>query len=95
MQKARLAEQAERYDDMAAAMKSVSQLHLEVIFKKKKRKKNNDKNEPLDHVPPLGCVRLSVRNSCVKGAAPRRLYFKGTQLRNDHVHSLDGLVAFT
>lgn len=45
--------------------------------------------------PPLGCVRLSVRNSCVKGAAPRRLYFKGTQLRNDHVHSLDGLVAFT
>lgn len=53
------------------------------------------KNEPFDHVPPLGCVRLSVRNSCVKGAAPRRLYFKGTQLRNDHVHSLDGLVAFT
>lgn len=33
MQKARLAEQAERYDDMAAAMKSVSQLQLEVIFK--------------------------------------------------------------
>lgn len=26
MQKARLAEQAERYDDMAAAMKSVSRL---------------------------------------------------------------------
>lgn len=39
VQKARLAEQAERYDDMAAAMKSVSQLHLEVIFKKKKREK--------------------------------------------------------
>lgn len=39
VQKARLAEQAERYDDMAAAMKSVSQLHLEVIFKKREREK--------------------------------------------------------
>lgn len=39
VQKARLAEQAERYDDMAAAMKSVSQLQLEVILKKKYEKK--------------------------------------------------------
>lgn len=39
VQKARLAEQAERYDDMAAAMKSVSQLQLEVIFKKNNNKK--------------------------------------------------------
>lgn len=32
MQKARLAEQAERYDDMAAAMKSVSPVTLEGPF---------------------------------------------------------------
>lgn len=31
MQKARLAEQAERYDDMAAAMKSVSPLNKNII----------------------------------------------------------------
>lgn len=32
MQKARLAEQAERYDDMAAAMKSVSTLYKEEVI---------------------------------------------------------------
>lgn len=36
VQKARLAEQAERYDDMAAAMKSVSQFKITVKYKKKK-----------------------------------------------------------
>lgn len=36
VQKARLAEQAERYDDMAAAMKSVSQFKITVKYKKGK-----------------------------------------------------------
>lgn len=36
VQKARLAEQAERYDDMAAAMKSVSQFKITVKYKKRK-----------------------------------------------------------
>lgn len=36
VQKARLAEQAERYDDMAAAMKSVSQFKITVKYKKER-----------------------------------------------------------
>lgn len=36
VQKARLAEQAERYDDMAAAMKSVSSFKIIAIMKKER-----------------------------------------------------------
>lgn len=61
VQKARLAEQAERYDDMAAAMKSVSQLHLEVILKKKREKKIMTKMSRSIMSPLLGvCDCLCV-----------------------------------
>lgn len=54
----------------------------------------NDANEPLDPVPLLGCVRWSVRNSCVKGAAATPALFQGAQWGNDHVLSPDDSVAF-
>lgn len=77
VQKARLAEQAERYDDMAAAMKSVSPLHsINYITNKTGQVTRKSCSIPF---PILGCVRWSVRNSCVKGAAATPALFQGAQ----------------
>ena len=62
VQKARLAEQAERYDDMAAAMKSVSP------FKKRKKKKRRRENLVMVILGVCVCVCVCVCEWCVIGA---------------------------